>query len=92
MVDKTEMDEKLEQLDREWRRRFEDRDAQWRNSSQELGARMCAMITLVCNAMNLVDDANTADEMEHMVKTGLARLNAIYKAADAEREPGAQLN
>lgn len=92
MVDETDMDERLARLDEEWRRKYEEREDQWRRHLHELGEKMQAMTTVLCDAMNVVHDADTAMKMERMIKTGLARLGAINRAAEAERDPGARLN
>jgi DNA anti-recombination protein RmuC len=36
MVGKTEMDERLEQLDREWQRKYEELDREWRSKMEEM--------------------------------------------------------
>ena len=90
--DRDDMDEKLERRDQEWRHKFEQRENQWKQHLHELGKKMKAMIHVICQAMNLVHDADTADKMERVVKTGLERLNAIESAAATERNPEAPLN
>jgi hypothetical protein len=39
-----------------------------------------------------VRDIETADKITHAIRTGIARLQAIDSAAEAERDPGAPLN
>lgn len=71
------------QLDEEWRRKYEEREDQWRHHLHELGEKMLAMTGVLCDAMNIVHDADT----ERTIKTGLARLSAINRATEAEASP-----
>jgi seryl-tRNA synthetase len=96
MNNKTNTDERLAQLDEEWRRKYEEldnlRQRQLRELAEDIKVDMKAMIRVICDAMNLVQDADTGKKMVRAIKTGLARLNTIDAAKEAEREPGAPLN
>jgi hypothetical protein len=91
--DRTDMNERLEQLDREWRRRYEELENMRQRQLRDLGDKMYAVITVVCDAIKVgVHDVDTIMKMGRVVQNGLARLRAIDAAAEAEREPGAPLN
>jgi hypothetical protein len=93
MVDKTDMDERFAQLDREWRRKYEALNEAWQRQHRELGDKMHAVVGVVCDAIKIsARDIETINKMGHAVQTGLARLCAIDAAAEAKRDPGAQLN
>jgi hypothetical protein len=54
---------------------------------------MHALVTILCDAIKTgVHDVDTVDKMGRVVQTGLTRLRAIDRAADAERDPEAPLN
>jgi deoxyadenosine/deoxycytidine kinase len=88
MVDKTDMDQRLKQRDREWRRKYKELDDAWQRNHRELGDKMHAM---VCDAIKIgVHDLDTVDKMARMIQTGLARLQVVDSAAETERDPGAR--
>jgi hypothetical protein len=101
MVDKTDMDERLEHLDREWRRKYEEREEQWRrkydereNQWRRFAERTHGEIAKVVGegVATVVRDLKTADKVVRAIKAGFARLRAIDAAAEAERDSDAPLN
>ena len=44
----TDIEERLAQLNREWQRKFEEREKQWKRHLHELGEKMHAMINVIC--------------------------------------------
>ncbi len=94
MVDKTDMDERLERLDREWRRKYEEREEQWRRHLNDFPEKMHSAIAKVVGdaVASVVRDIETADKIGRAIRTGFARLRAIDAAAEAERDPATPLS
>lgn len=87
------MDEKLTQLDDEWRRKYDALENARQRQIHDQDETMHALVGILCDAIRIsVDDTATIEQMGRVVRAGLARLDAIGRAADAKRDPDARLN
>jgi hypothetical protein len=87
------MDERPEKLDSEWRHKYEELDNMRQRQLHEMGNTMHTLVAVLCDAIKIgVHDVDTVNKTGHVVQTGLARLRAIDRAADAARDPEAPQN
>jgi glutamate formiminotransferase len=88
------IEEKFEQLDREWRRKYEELDNQWRRYLHDFAERISGEITKVVSyaVASAVRDLKTVNKICRAIRAGFAQLRAIDAAAEVERDPGAPLS
>jgi hypothetical protein len=88
-----DMDARLAQLDNEWRRKYEALESARQRQVRDLSDTVHALVAILCDAIRIaVRDTATVEKMGRVVRSGLARLDAIGRAADAERDPDSRLN
>jgi hypothetical protein len=79
MVDKAEMDERLEQLNREWQCKYKELDDAWRRYLNNFAEETHREIAKVVGegVATVIRDIETVDKIGRAIQAGFARLRAI---------------